>query len=260
MHAVRLGVLIKLIQLTANVCEVFSSIQGEGIFVGCRHLFLRLAGCNLRCEYCDTKDSWLSPDRALFQEKPNSYKMEGINNPISLMKLWDIINRFHPKLHHSLSITGGEPLMQVDTVKALSKLWKDAGGKVLLETNGTLPDKLEEVLHYISYVSMDIKLGNKDISSLWTKHAQFLKLTNKSKASVYIKLVINASVSYEDINKVLTLVSNVNSTMPVILQPEYKDDNIIISMSQLLEIQWMMLKELRDVRILPQLHKLIGVK
>ncbi len=260
MHVARLEVLIKLKQLTANVCEVFSSIQGEGLFIGCRQLFLRLAGCNLRCEYCDTKDSWLSPDIALFQESPNSYKMQGINNPINLMKLWEIINNFHPKLHHSLSITGGEPLMQVDTVKILSKRWMDAGGKVLLETNGTLPDKLEEVLHYISYISMDIKLGNGDLSSLWTKHAQFLKLAYESKVSVYTKLVINSSVSYEEINKVMSLVSNVNSTIPVILQPEYKDDNINVSMSQLLEIQWMMLKELKDIRILPQLHKLIGVK
>ncbi len=95
--------------------EIFYSLQGEGTSIGCPSIFLRLAGCNLRCHWCDTSYSWLASVK------------------LSIAETLGLI-RQHPC--QRLVITGGEPLMQQPDIEALLHELPDH--YIEIETNGTL--------------------------------------------------------------------------------------------------------------------------
>jgi len=99
-----------------KVAEIFKSIQGESTFAGLPCGFVRLAGCNLRCRYCDTR-----------------YAQEG-GEEKSADQILDAVSSFGVKL---VEVTGGEPLLQKNT-PALAELLMKQGHKVLVETNGSL--------------------------------------------------------------------------------------------------------------------------
>lgn len=99
-----------------KVCEIFTSIQGESTYAGLPCTFVRLAGCNLRCLYCDTQYSY--------------------DNGIE-MSVADVIGRVKPAGVKLVEITGGEPLLQKEETLLLARGLLDAGYEVLIETNGS---------------------------------------------------------------------------------------------------------------------------
>lgn len=101
---------------TLLVSETFSSIQGESSFAGWPCFFIRLAGCNLRCRYCDTKYAWRG------------------GRPCSVDKL---AADFQASKMPLVEVTGGEPLMQTGVYDLFKLLVKRGKGKTLLETNGS---------------------------------------------------------------------------------------------------------------------------
>lgn len=100
-----------------DISELFYSIQGESSFSGYPCVFIRLAGCNLRCSYCDAR-----------------YTYEEPATPCSLGAIIDFADR-HPAA--IVEITGGEPLLQKNVYPLMAALL-DRGRTVLLETNGSL--------------------------------------------------------------------------------------------------------------------------
>jgi 7-carboxy-7-deazaguanine synthase len=100
-----------------TVCETFTSLLGESTLAGLPAFFIRLAGCNLRCRYCDT-----------------TYAYEG-GEDRSLSTLVEAAQSSSSRL---VLITGGEPLLQESTGALIHELIK-SGLEVLLETNGSLP-------------------------------------------------------------------------------------------------------------------------
>ncbi|MBC8526270.1 MAG: radical SAM protein, partial [Candidatus Cloacimonetes bacterium] len=123
-----------------ELSEIFYSIQGESSFSGLPCIFIRLAGCNLRCSYCDTKYAYQKNFELTVQEiikKIREY------SPVSLVE-----------------VTGGEPLLQVEIYLLLDELLKE-GFNVLLETNGSiLLDKVPEDVIKI----VDIKTPSSNMS------------------------------------------------------------------------------------------------
>ena len=104
-----------------KVFECFKSIQGESTYAGRLCFFIRLAGCNLRCSYCDTQKA-LSFDSHTEQLTAEELTTRAISSGINLVE-----------------ITGGEPLMQLENVCVLCERLIDAGGMtVLIETNGSI--------------------------------------------------------------------------------------------------------------------------
>ncbi len=99
-----------------RICETFLSLQGESTFSGLPCFFIRTAGCNLNCTYCDTP-----------------YAKEGGRE----MSIQEIIQSIPEKVN-IITITGGEPLLQTET-KALISALQHRKKIVLLETNGSLP-------------------------------------------------------------------------------------------------------------------------
>jgi len=101
-----------------NISEIFFSIQGESTYAGLPSIFIRLAGCNLRCSWCDTEYA---------QE-------DGAGKALTLDEIMTEIGKFPCRL---VEVTGGEPLHQEGTTKLLDRLLA-ADYEVLLETNGTI--------------------------------------------------------------------------------------------------------------------------
>ena len=131
---------------TAVIKEIFSSIQGEGFYIGEKQLFIRFCGCNLKCNYCDT--DFANNETFTFYDTNEVFE-----NPISAVNLANIVNSCDAK---TVSLTGGEPLLHSDFLLEFLPLVKNK--KIYLETNGTLPYELKQIIQYTDIVSMDIKL------------------------------------------------------------------------------------------------------
>lgn len=99
-----------------GVVEIFDSIEGEGIRTGMPVTFIRLAGCNLRCKYCDTNYAQKETDG-------------------QLLSVDDIISRVN---YSAVTITGGEPLLHTESVIELINKLNKGGHYVNIETNGSI--------------------------------------------------------------------------------------------------------------------------
>lgn len=107
-----------------KVSEVFESLQGEGASAGVPCVFLRLATCNLRCAWCDTKYTW-------------DFKQYRYENEVREVPVEVVATELRALRSRRLVVTGGEPLLQQPTLEALLLELGDEW-TVEVETNGTL--------------------------------------------------------------------------------------------------------------------------
>ena len=247
---------------TAPVFEIFSSIQGEGIFVGIRQVFVRFCGCNRRCFFCDTQSALALAPACEVEQRPGSLDVARLDNPLSLSDVVQaVVALDEPSgLHDSVSLTGGEPLIHADFVAALCPLLNGRGLAVCLETNGTLPDALERVLDSVRHVAMDIKLASATGQSTpWDLHDRFLALALRR--SVQVKVVVCADTTDDELARVAELVSTQNTQAPVVLQAVTPARGVEAPRpAQMLAFQAALKGRLSDVRVIPQVHKLMGQK
>lgn len=255
---------------SANLVEMFTSVQGEGLFIGNRQLFLRFAGCNLKCSYCDTKESWEIPAKFNLEQTPTKCDFIKIPNPVDADKLLELI-KIHLKGNiHSVSLTGGEPLLHVEFLSEFLPILKNNNHKIFLETNGLLPDNLEKIINRIDFISMDIKLSSVCGHEIdYEKMGEFIRISyeNISIGNFYVKVVVNESLSMDEFVKAVKIISGIDSDIPLVIQPlfrlcEEKNDEAIYlnGLKWILELQTEALKFLKKVLIIPQIHKLIGLK
>lgn len=226
----------------AKIIEIFSSIQGEGPYVGVKQLFIRFCGCNLHCDYCDTN------------ELENNNYLEF--TPEELKKY---VDDFNIKSLHSISLTGGEPLLWPDfLVEFIPILKNDFRGKIYLETNSTLKDNLEKVIELVDIISADIKLPSASgIENSFAIHDEFFKTAKKYNAEIFVKIVFDENILDNEISNCLKLAEKYD--LQVILQPKTVDDQIKIDRDKMLEIFNKFLTVCPNTRIIPQVHKFLGV-
>ncbi len=242
----------------APLIELFSSIQGEGILVGCRQIFLRLPHCNLDCLYCDT--DFTPSEFCRIEDPPGSGQLITLANPVPLKQIEALLQGWcqaAPGAHHSISITGGEPLLSKDLLRA----WLPGLRKILpiyLETNGTLPDALEELLPHIDWISMDLKLQSQTgLATDWTAHHKFLQLANRT--NCYVKMVVGEATPVLELQRGAELVAEVSRDIPLILQPVTIDGQVGISTAALLAMQRRVAAIHSNVRVIPQTHTFMGL-
>jgi organic radical activating enzyme len=223
--------------MKARITEVFDSVQGEGIYLGEPQLFVRFFGCNLHCRFCDTR-----PNR--FSEYEPGELLDEI--------------RLYANSFHSISFTGGEPLLQKDFLKEILSLTHDHGYKNYLETNGTLAYELKDVIHYVDIVAMDLKLpSSTGMGGLWGMHYKFLEIA--SCKEVFLKAIISQATTEDDLRAALGLIGSVNKAVVLVLQPNSYENHSRLN-KKLKDFQNVCLENRITTCIIPQMHKMIGVK
>ena len=268
-------------QAAARVIEVFPSIQGEGIHVGKPHLFVRFWNCNLACAYCDT--DYRGPYREMTPE--------GLSEEVEQHLRDD-------GPFHAVSLTGGEPLLWASFLKRWLPWLRGKGQTVYLETNGTLPDALEQVLPWVDIIAMDVKPPSATADRpVWAEHERFLRIAweasqrpapvphpgdryqvpnhslvpgtdppsgtwYRSRPEVFVKVVVTPGTADDEVARAAALIAEVDRGIPLVLQPVTPWGGVSEMPSAEQVARWRRLagRELTNVRVLPQVHRLLGVR
>jgi 7-carboxy-7-deazaguanine synthase len=242
------------------ITEIFGSFQGEGPFVGERHVFIRFAGCSLGCAYCDTPGSTSVPEHARFEDGPGMGDRL-VDNPVDVR---DVIGaalsqEVSPGFNAKLSITGGEPLEQPDFLR---ELLAGLGGRftVLLETNGINAEPFTPVRPFVDIVSMDIKLPSvSGLGPVWDAHAGFL--AGCSGMRVVVKSVVSKDTTPDEVSKAAVLAAKYTPGATFVIQPlTLRPGKTPLGSELLLEFFRQAKGHMDDVRVIPQVHRILGVR
>ena len=204
-----------------KVCEIFASIQGEGLDIGLPTVFVRSVGCNLRCAWCDTKYAY---------EGGAEWSLDSIETRIATYKLWRVC------------LTGGEPLLQKDAPELVQRLLK-AGYEVSVETNGSLPVGSLVALDRAGKlrVSLDIKCPSSKMQK--KMHLENLAALREKDQ---VKFVVRDMKDYAHARAVL---KDHPTKAAVVFQPVWGRSGARIAEA--------VLKDGLDARVLVQLHKVL---
>jgi 7-carboxy-7-deazaguanine synthase len=211
---------------TLQVAETFESIQGESTYAGCTCFFIRLAGCNLACAYCDTPAA----------------RERGGGKEVEIDALADAAAQSRAAI---IEITGGEPLLQPGFPELARRL-RDLGPRpVLVETNGTRD--LSLVPEHVTAV-MDIKCPGSgcDAATDWDNVARLRPCDE-------VKFVIRDEADYVWARATLERCELATRCRAVLFSPAYDE----LAPSSL--AAWVVRDGL-PVRVQVQLHKLLGMR
>lgn len=211
--------------------EIFSSIQGEGLYVGQKHIFVRFTKCNLNCKYCDTD----------FLNDKKEYTIES---------LYQKLQKYDDEV---ISFTGGEPLLEADFLfNFLNNYKKELNKKIYLETNGTLPIELKKIIDLVDIVAMDIKLNSATgQENRFEINEKFLEIAKEKEH--FIKIVFDKNILDDEIKNVIDLAKKYNST--IILQPKMPLDKEL----ELEKIFNKFFEQYKNIRLIPQTHKFLNL-
>ena len=239
------------------VSEVFVSIQGEGLYVGLLQLFVRTAGCSLGCSYCDTPESQGRTKRCVIIETGRS-----LDNPVDTRVLADTVEQIIHRTHtiHSISLTGGEPLEQPGFLESFLELTRRFGKPHYLETNGLHPEALERILYLVDIVSLDIKLpslcGGEDLFSVYERTLPLLR-----DRELFCKIVIGEGFDPAEFEQASEMLSDFDPDLPLVIQPATpRGDGEPMDGNTLLDLYGRASARLRNVRIIPQCHRIMNVR
>jgi 7-carboxy-7-deazaguanine synthase len=203
--------------MTLNITEIFYSLQGEAREVGIPTVFVRLTGCPLRCNYCDT-----------------AYAFKG-NNPLSIEQILSEIAKYKT---HYVCVTGGEPMAQSNCLHLLDTLI-EKGYKVSMETSGSID--ISKVNKNVSIV-MDLKTPS-STEQHQNRYENILLLEDKDQ----LKFVI---ASRSDFEWCCSILESYEILSDVLFSPVYES----LRPAELAD--WILEKQL-NVRLQVQLHKIL---
>lgn len=227
----------------AFVSEIFCSVQGEGPFTGEKQIFVRLAGCPLRCDYCDTPDSLTvaGHSRLAVEDVLNEVRRLGRERSV-----------------RTVSITGGEPLSQPRFLEAFLPRLKSEGFRTYLETSGIHSDALEPLLRSIDVVAMDVKMPTAIGKPRWEDHRQFLALAAKK---AFVKIVVTAATRIDEFQTAVELVAQAAPDAEFVIQPVTRQPQVEVPDPDQISAFFSAARaRLRHVRVMPQQHKIWGAR
>ncbi len=235
--------------MKVRLFEIFTSIEGEGILYGTKTLFVRLAGCPFTCFYCDTKESL-----------PLDSGMEySIDDACNLMDS-NLKNNTY-----KVNFTGGDPLIQHEAVALLAKHIQSKKILTYLESSCFDIDRFNHVLPFIDIAKIEFKTRDSDFVDL-KYYDKFIDHTMKclessvlAKKTTYIKIVVSSKTQpdeFEKLVKEIFVIISKGNIDGFIIQPTYGISEP--SLDLLLNLYDLVYPYYADVKVVPQLHKLIG--
>jgi len=205
-----------------KIVEIFTSIQGEGIHQGKPCIFVRCAGCNLACSWCDTPYA---------QERDSG----------EYMAVPDVILRITQEKLTYACITGGEPLLQSEEVLTLCRQLHDRGFLIEIETNGTID--FSPLLMYAS-INMDVKCPSSGEEGL--SKTNLISLLRPGDALTFVVR------DREDCQFAKAIISQKKPACEVFFSPVEGSDGR--------DIAGFICEQNLPVRLELQLHKYIGIR
>jgi 7-carboxy-7-deazaguanine synthase len=251
---------------SASLIEIFSAIQGEGLNVGTRQIFIRFGGCDLRCTYCDSEHTWQKQATCLIEATPGQRDFSTYPNPVEIQQLltW-IMAQDQPRLHDSISLTGGEPLLHSKFLaEFLPLLRQQTKLPIYLESGGHRPQQLALIATQLDLVGMDIKLPSASGEEHWAAHQEFLNVCTQHQLTVFVKIIIDQATTDSELKQAAQIIAAINPTISLFLQPvsplpkTHGRAPIPPHPDQVLRWQEILKQILESVRVIPQTHKTIN--
>jgi organic radical activating enzyme len=246
--------------LVAPVAEVFRSWQGEGLLLGRRMVFVRLAGCTVGCRYCDTAWAFTPPARVAVPGQRDS----PLDNPLSVAQVLGLIAAADPADEQGepapIALTGGEPLEQPDFCEALLDALPDR--PVMLETAGLHLPALERLAARCRWIACDIKLPSATgLPGVLERHAAVLASGVLDRSETFFKLVADGDTTPDELAGVAELLARHAPRCPVFLQPVTPlGGSPPLPRERLDGLVDALTRRGLDVRVVPQVHKLLRVR
>ncbi|HEX6068034.1 MAG TPA: 7-carboxy-7-deazaguanine synthase QueE, partial [Nitrososphaera sp.] len=234
-----------------RLSEVFTSIEGEGVLAGTKTMFVRLAGCPLKCHWCDT---------------PYAIPMDS-GNDVSIDEVKKIMTGELQPNTYKINFTGGEPLAQADVVIELAKFAREKGVKTYLESACYDSKKFAKVLPFMDICKVEFKLSDakatseKNYAMLLKNELECLKMAVAAGKKPYIKVVVTNSSDPSELAGLAEKVFASTSAKNIagfIIQPSYGIDEP--RLDRLFAFYDAVYPLYEQVRVVPQLHKLIGAR
>ena len=235
--------------MNVRIFEIFTSIEGEGILYGTKTLFVRLAGCPYSCFYCDTL-------AALPLDSGNEY---------SITEACNLIDRNLQDNTFKVNFTGGEPLIQYESVSELAKYVKAQGIPTYLESACFDSKKFLHVLPSIDFVKIEFKTIDSEFidqqhhPELVRNTLECLQAAIEAKKTTYIKTVVSSKTeiaSFKDLLDKIFKIASKENIAGFIIQPTASISEP--ALEQLLEFYDAVYPYYNEVRVVPQLHKIIS--
>ncbi len=235
--------------MKTRIFEIFTSIEGEGLLYGTKTLFVRLAGCPYSCFYCDTLDAL----------PLNSGKEYSITEACKMIDSNLQDNTF------KVNFTGGEPLIQYEAVSELAKHVKTHGIPTYLESACFDSKKFLYVLPSIDFVKIEFKtidsefIDEKHYPELVRNTLECLQASIEAKKTTYIKIVMSSKTeigSFKDLLDKIFKIASKGNISGFIIQPTTNISEP--TLKQLLEFYDAVYPYYDEVRVVPQLHKIIS--
>ena len=260
-------------RVEAPLIEVFASIQGEGLYVGEPQVLVRLRGCPLRCRWCDTPGSWTLGDsgQAVRVDAKTGPRREPSWATPFQVACW--IAEAEPGMPRTISVTGGEPLLWPEFLRALKPC---IGSRRLhLETGGAHASALERVLDSVQHVSLDLKLfADLDLPvevlaaesepaprtrSDWAEtRAECLRLVRGRDACA--KVIVAGGRDADEFDELLESVAEHAPELTVIVQPVTPMHGVRAPSIELVTAVAERARALDlAVRVIPQVHRALGL-
>lgn len=234
--------------------ELFASFQGEGLTVGTRTVFVRTAGCALRCRYCDTPKALVRTEFAELRLAGGA--IERVANPVSHGWVAAAVERLDPAARAWVSFTGGEPLEQAPFLAAVAPALRPR--RIHLETAGVNAPEMALLRPHVDVVAFDLKLQSVaregDRSA---EHRAFLVASRGVER--FAKMIVGPATDVAEVAHLAALVAAEERMIPLVLQPETPRSGGFpeLPLNLLEACHAAAERHLADVRVIPQTHKFL---
>lgn len=235
--------------MKVRLFEIFTSLEGEGILYGTKTLFVRLAGCPFACFYCDTKES-------LPLNSGTEYDVDEAAR---------LIDSHLQEQTYKVNFTGGDPLVQHQAVAQLARHVQAKNIPTYLESSCFDADRFGHVLPFMDIIKIEFKTKDSEFvdSNHYEKlleHAiRCLHASVGATKTTYVKIVVSSRTSpgefKELVNRIFMEVSK-DEIDGFVIQPTHGIAEP--SLDHLLGLYDVVYPHYADVRLVPQLHKIIG--